>query len=257
MTPNGRTLASLETARSDDCGSDDGDGGDGSGDGGSGESDGGDEGDGGDESDEGDSGDEGDESDESDDGDEGDESDEDVPEDVPQDVAPGQNSIVDDARTAHRMVPPDPRLLRLLLRLLLPSPALLDVLHTQSYVAGFRDGRSVRRRHEGMGGGDDDDGGGDDGNPSVEWCLRRVAVRRYAMDNHEEACAICQDPLCHGDLVPVLPCTHHFHARCFRTWVARQRLGVRCPLCRCPVWGEVAVDSLFHAVRGQNDGPFI
>ena len=183
-----------------------------------------------------------------------------------------------------RMLPPSPDLAFLLLRVSVPPHRLGDFWNLSSYVSGFHDGRQIRlRRQNALGledsASDDDEMDDHDHNEEtdhdhfltapwnqsasareggVRWCLQRVGVRGAPRATD---CSICFEPIFVQDAVPVLRCTHLFHARCFSAWVTRRRLHAACPLCRAPLWPRVAENlqtvlqesaAALHESRGQD-----
>ena len=50
-------------------------------------------------------------------------------------------------------------------------------------------------------------------------------------DGCAEECTICLCAFSAGDKVKTLPCKHHFHSRCLRTWLNHKE-SIQCPICR-------------------------
>jgi hypothetical protein len=56
-----------------------------------------------------------------------------------------------------------------------------------------------------------------------------------AADLEGELCAVCMQPLEHGDsTLAVLPCSHSFHRTCIREWLSR--CSTKCPTDGLPIF---------------------
>ena len=68
-----------------------------------------------------------------------------------------------------------------------------------------------------------------------------------------ESCAICVDDFKDGDMMRVLPCSHHFHLECIDEWLINH--SDLCPLCKNQVSRQRSTDGVrFHGGRGQGRG---
>jgi uracil phosphoribosyltransferase len=63
----------------------------------------------------------------------------------------------------------------------------------------------------------------------------------------EESCAICVEDFHEGDLLRVLPCTHHFHLECIDEWLINH--SDLCPLCKNQVPRQRSTDGLLFPGR--------
>ena len=50
--------------------------------------------------------------------------------------------------------------------------------------------------------------------------------------DHHTSCAVCIQEMMAEELAVKLPCGHHFHEECIRTWLRKQHT---CPTCRNPL----------------------